>query len=125
METSTGEMVQGWAPDAMVVKAFNTLVSATMADPASAGGSMSIPIAGNDASAKMRVASLVTGIGFEVVDFGFAIQFLFSAGSAKLEQAAFWLLRADYFRFSPDIFSSTRHTLAVSSLSIPWLIAAL
>jgi predicted dinucleotide-binding enzyme len=68
METSTGEMVQGWAPDAMVVKAFNTLVSATMADPASAGGSMSIPIAGNDASAKMRVASLVTGIGFEVVD---------------------------------------------------------
>jgi predicted dinucleotide-binding enzyme len=70
VETSTGEMVQSWAPDAMVVKAFNTLVSATMADPASAGGSMPILIAGNDASAKMRVASLVTGIGFEVVDMG-------------------------------------------------------
>lgn len=70
VETSTGEMIQGWAPNAMVVKAFNTLGAGTMANPASAGGPMTIPIAGNDAAAKARIASLVTGIGFEVVDMG-------------------------------------------------------
>jgi 8-hydroxy-5-deazaflavin:NADPH oxidoreductase len=70
VETSTGEMIQSWAPNSMVVKAFNTLGAATMADPASAGGPMTIPIAGNDALAKARIAELVTGIGFEVVDMG-------------------------------------------------------
>jgi hypothetical protein len=68
--TSTAQMIQSWAPKAMVVKAFNTLGAATMADPASAGGPMTIPIAGNDASAKAVIAGLVTGIGFEVVDMG-------------------------------------------------------
>ena len=70
VETSTGEMIQSWAPGSMVVKAFNTLGAATMADPASAGGPMTIPIAGNNASAKARIAELVTGIGFDVVDMG-------------------------------------------------------
>jgi len=54
----------------MVVKAFNTLGAGTMADPASAGGPVTIPIAGNDADAKAVIAGLVTGIGFEVVDMG-------------------------------------------------------
>ena len=70
VETSTGEFIQSWAPDARVVKAFNTLSSETMADPSSAGGPVTIPIAGNDAEAKAVVAGLVTGIGFEVVDMG-------------------------------------------------------
>ncbi|MBT5032719.1 MAG: NAD(P)-binding domain-containing protein [Proteobacteria bacterium] len=70
VETSTAQMIQDWAPNAMVVKAFNTLGSGTMADPASAGGPMTIPIAGNDAAAKTVISGLVTGIGFEVVDMG-------------------------------------------------------
>ncbi len=70
VETSTGEFIQSWAPNAKVVKAFNTLSSATMADPSSAGGPVTIPIAGNDPEAKAVIAGLVTGIGFEVVDMG-------------------------------------------------------
>ena len=70
VETSAAQMIQGWAPNAMVVKAFNTLAAGTMADPASAGGPVTIPIAGNDADAKAVIAGLVTGIGFEVVDMG-------------------------------------------------------
>ncbi len=70
VETSAAEMIQAWAPNAKVVKAFNTLSSETMANPTSAGGPMTIPIAGNDAEAKAVIAGLVTGIGFEVVDMG-------------------------------------------------------
>lgn len=70
VETSAAEMIQSWAPNARVVKAFNTLGSGTMENPASAGGPVTIAIAGNDAAAKAVVASLVTGIGFEVVDMG-------------------------------------------------------
>ena len=70
VETSAAQMIQDWAPNAMVVKAFNTLSAATMADPGSAGGLVTIPIAGNDAGAKAVIAALVTGIGFEVVDMG-------------------------------------------------------
>lgn len=70
VQTSTAQMIQGWAPNAMVVKAFNTLGAPTMADPSSAGGPVTIPIAGNNAEAKAVIAGLVTGIGFEVVDMG-------------------------------------------------------
>ena len=70
VETSAAQMIQDWAPNAMVVKAFNTLSAATMADPGSAGGPVTIPIAGNDAGAKAVIADLVIGIGFEVVDMG-------------------------------------------------------
>ena len=68
--TSAGQMIQDWVPNAMVVKAFNTLGAGTMANPESAGGPVTIPIAGNDPDAKAVIASLVTGIGFEVVDMG-------------------------------------------------------
>lgn len=70
VETSAAQLIQGWAPNAMVVKAFNTLGSGTMANPPSAGGRMTIPIAGDDADAKATIADLVTGIGFDVVDMG-------------------------------------------------------
>jgi hypothetical protein len=63
-------MIQSWAPNAMVVKALNTLSSETMANPASAGGTVTIPIVGDDANAKAAIAELVTGLGFDVVDMG-------------------------------------------------------
>ncbi len=70
VETSNAELIQGWAPDAFVVKAFNTLNWRTMADPDSAGGAVSIPLVGDDAEAKAAVASLVEGIGLEAIDVG-------------------------------------------------------
>ncbi len=70
VETSCAQLIQSWAPNSMVVKAFNTLSSVTMANPSVAGGPVTIPIAGNDADAKAVIAGLVTGIGFEVVDMG-------------------------------------------------------
>jgi predicted dinucleotide-binding enzyme len=88
VETSAAELIQGWAPNARVVKAFNTLGAGTMANPASAGGPVTIAIAGNDASAKAVIAGLVTGIGFEVVDMGglsaarFIEQMLIARGNA-------------------------------------------
>lgn len=88
VDTSAAQMIQGWAPNAKVVKAFNTLSSETMANPASAGGPVTIPIAGNDAAAKKVIAGLVTGIGFEVVDMGdlsaarFIEQMLIARGNA-------------------------------------------
>ena len=70
VETSNAELIQGWAPDAFVVKAFNTLNWRTMADPDSAGGPVSIPLVGDNAEAKATVASLVEGIGLEPIDVG-------------------------------------------------------
>ena len=68
--TSAGEMIQGWLPDARVVKAFNTLSSLTMADPASSGGPVTIPLVGNDPEAKAVIAGLVESIGLEAMDLG-------------------------------------------------------
>jgi len=70
VESSNAELVQGWAPDAFVVKAFNTLNWRQMADPKSAGGPVSIPLVGDSAEAKAVVASLVEGIGLEPIDLG-------------------------------------------------------
>lgn len=67
---SNAERIQAVAPNARVVKAFSSLGAETMLDPASAGGPVSIPLAGDDAEAKRVVAALVSGIGLEPVDVG-------------------------------------------------------
>ncbi len=69
-ETSNAEIIQAAAPDALVVKAFNTLNYKTMIDPGSAGGPVSIPLAGDDRKAKKAVAQLVEGMGLEPIDVG-------------------------------------------------------
>jgi predicted dinucleotide-binding enzyme len=70
IETSNGEITQAAAPDAHVVKAFNTLSWQTMIDPESSGGPVSIPLAGNNGQAKVKVAELVAGLGLEPIDVG-------------------------------------------------------
>ena len=70
VDPSNGEWVQRWAPEAKVVKAFNTMNWVTMVDPASTGGPVTVPIAGNDAQAKATVATLVKGLGLEPIDLG-------------------------------------------------------
>ena len=70
MDTSNAEIIQAAAPDAYVVKAFNTLNWKTMVDPASAGGPVSIPLVGDSGNAKKKVAELVEGMGLEPIDVG-------------------------------------------------------
>ncbi|MGE4657740.1 MAG: NAD(P)-binding domain-containing protein [Gammaproteobacteria bacterium] len=66
-ETSNGEIIQNLAPDAHVVKAFNTMNYRTMVEP---GGPVTVPLVGNDAGAKATVAELVEGMGLEAIDLG-------------------------------------------------------
>lgn len=68
--TSAAEIIQQRIPGASVVKAFNAVGSHVMADPATGGGPVTIPLAGNDAAAKTRVAALVEELGFESLDVG-------------------------------------------------------
>lgn len=70
VDTSNAEIIQSAAPDAHVVKAFNTLNWKTMVDPSSAGGPVSIPLAGDSGKAKKKVAELVAGMGLEPIDVG-------------------------------------------------------
>ncbi len=70
VETSNAQIIQEIAPDAHVVKAFNTLNWKTMIDPELAGGPVSIPLAGDSSSAKNVVAELVEGMGLEAIDVG-------------------------------------------------------
>jgi len=69
-DTSNGEAIQAAAPAAHVVKAFNTLSWRQMVDPGSSGGPVSIPLVGNNAEAKEKVAEIVSGMGLEPMDLG-------------------------------------------------------
>lgn len=70
MYTSNAERIQNIAPTAFVVKAFNTISQDAMADPKVAGHPITIPIAGNDATAKATARKLIEALGYEVVDVG-------------------------------------------------------
>lgn len=70
VNTSNTELVQAAAPGADVVKAFSTINISTMIDPSEAGGPVSVPLAGNSASAKSTVADIVRKLGLEPIDVG-------------------------------------------------------
>jgi predicted dinucleotide-binding enzyme len=67
---SNAELIQAAAPNAKVVKAFNTLNWTKMVDPQSSGGPVSIPIVGDDPAARAAVAELAEGMGLEPIDLG-------------------------------------------------------
>lgn len=69
-QDSGGEQVARWAPQARVVKAFNTTGYNIMEDPRLGGGHAAMFVAGDDAAAKAVVIDLASVLGFEAVDAG-------------------------------------------------------
>jgi predicted dinucleotide-binding enzyme len=70
VETSNGEIVQAAAPDAYVVKAFNTVTWQSMIDPQDSDGPLYVPIVGNHKAAKEKVAEFVEEMGLVPFDLG-------------------------------------------------------
>ncbi len=70
VDSSNGEIVQAAAPEALVVKAFNTVTWQSMIDPEDSDGPLYVPLAGNDESAKEKVATMVVKMGLEPIDLG-------------------------------------------------------
>ena len=70
VESSNGEIVQAAAPEALVVKAFNTVTWQSMINPDDSDGPLYVPLAGNDAPAKEKVAKMVAKMGLEPIDLG-------------------------------------------------------
>lgn len=67
---SAAEVLQGYVPGAYVVKAFNQLGAAKLAQPQFSAGSPWMGIAGDDDSSVQRVADLARSFGFDAVPFG-------------------------------------------------------
>lgn len=68
--TSAAEEIQKLAPEAKVVKAFNTIFSQLLPAEARTGRAVQVFVAGDDDSAKAAVSKIVAKGGFEPVDSG-------------------------------------------------------
>jgi predicted dinucleotide-binding enzyme len=66
----TGLAMQEYLPGTRVVKAFNALGANMLANPAPGGVKIAVPIAGDNAEDRERVAGLVRDAGFEPVIVG-------------------------------------------------------
>jgi predicted dinucleotide-binding enzyme len=73
-QTTSSELLASLLPGATVVKAFNTVFFQRLLDDSHpelpAGDRLTIPVAGDDASAKRTVIDLIDQIGFTGVDAG-------------------------------------------------------
>ena len=67
---SNAELIQGMAPTATVIKAFNTLLAAHQVDPMIEGIQLDGFVAGDDAAGKEQVMTLVDSLGFRAIDAG-------------------------------------------------------
>jgi len=72
-ENTTSGLLQEHLPTSKVVKAFNNIPAKdipTTGSPSGTPGRRALPIAGNDAGARARVAKFLDEIGFDAVDLG-------------------------------------------------------
>ncbi|MBL0885507.1 NADPH-dependent F420 reductase [Myceligenerans indicum] len=69
-DSSAAQVIQDAAPEARVVKAFNTNFGATLATGTAGSQTATVLIAGDDADAKQTVADLAKGAGLRAVDAG-------------------------------------------------------
>ena len=70
VDTSAGELIQEWLPSSKVVKAFNSVGFHIINHPDTAGGPVTVPIAGEDNRSKEIISKIVESMGFETVDVG-------------------------------------------------------
>jgi 8-hydroxy-5-deazaflavin:NADPH oxidoreductase len=70
---SLHERLQHAFPEVRLVKAFNSVGSARMVDPAFKDGRPTMFFCGNDADAKAWVAKLLDAFGWEAADMGSAV----------------------------------------------------
>lgn len=70
LEDSLFERLIAKAPDARLVKAWNSVGSAFMVDPALGGTRPTMPICGTDGEAKRIVGDILEDFGWEVEDMG-------------------------------------------------------
>lgn len=83
---SGAERIQALVPAARVVKAFNSTGFSNMADPLYDGAATAMFYAGEDASAKAAVRTLIADLGFEPIDAGALLR------SRELESlASLWI----------------------------------
>ncbi len=68
--TSGAERLQKRVPNAVVVKAFNTVFATHMNNGSAKGRQLTLLVAGDSASAKTRVMDIGRDIGFDPVDAG-------------------------------------------------------
>lgn len=68
--TSAAEEIQKLAPNARVVKAFNTIFAQLLSPESRQDKKLQVFVASDDDAAKTSVSELVTSIGFEAVESG-------------------------------------------------------
>ncbi|MEU6083354.1 NAD(P)-binding domain-containing protein [Streptomyces sp. NPDC047108] len=82
--TSAAEQVAVRLPRSRVVKAFNTVLAATMGTPELGGTRLLLPVAGDDAAAKSIVVDLGIQLGFDAVDAGALLNARYLEPAAEL-----------------------------------------
>ncbi|MBF4567204.1 NAD(P)-binding domain-containing protein [Plantibacter sp. VKM Ac-2880] len=70
LEATTAEYEQTLLPETRIVKAFNNIVAHHIPLLAASEPRTALPIAGDDADAKVAAASMVQDLGFDAVDAG-------------------------------------------------------